>query len=353
MRRHRHHHPVRSGGRLRACAAAIGIAALAVAFGACSDDGGDDAKLVEALFGAENNQLYVYNLQTGGSSVLIPAEQNNVNGQVCEMPDGSGNFLMGEDTNQDEGARQGWGIFSPEGTLIEKLLEPVTEGEAEQPEPFGCAFASDDRLFVSDEGSGNFDATDGKLILFFPPDYKESCVIASTIHVAGNVAVDDEDNVYLPQSVPPGEIFRFSNLPTSADQCAAKAWTQETFIQDPDMSTPLGIAHAKNGNWYISSVFIPTTIREYAPDGTFVRTVVQGDDVGNPAGLAVDSDGTLYYADLGLAIQEDGLPGPEAGKGTVRKVEFDADGNPQTPVVMNSNLTFPDSLGIVLVVEAD
>ena len=115
------------------------------------------------------------------------------------------------------------------------------------------------------------------------------------------------------------------------------------------MTTPLGIVRAPNGNWYVSSVFLPPTIREYTAAGKFVRTIIAGADIGNPAGLAVDSKGTLYYADLGLVVKEGGLPGPGDHTGTVRKVEFDASGNPGKPVTMGTGLNFPDGLGILKV----
>ena len=330
---------------------ALLIGLLAVPF-ACSDS---DKELVEKLFSPQANELDVYDISQADAplTVLIPAERNNVNGQVCLMPDGSGNMLMGEDTGQSAGERQGWGIFTPEGELVDKILEPETPNEPEQIEPFGCAFDSEDRLFVSDVGSGNFDATDGKLIVFFPPEYDEFCLLDTELRVPGTLALDDEEAVYVSETVPPGHVLRFAPpFPESADECESVVPERETFINDETLSTPFGIVRAPNGNWYVSSVFLPRGIREYDTSGKLVRTIVEGEAVGSPAGMAVDSEGTLYYADLAIVQEEGELPGPAGGQGTVRRITFDAEGNPSEPEVIGEGFDYPDAVS-VLEVEAD
>jgi len=327
------------------------LAAAALALVACGGGGGGGGK-IEKLYGAQDNELDVYDLETDALTVLIPSQQNNVNGQVCLMPDGSGNFLMGEDTEQSEGVRQGWGIFAPEGVLIGKLLEPETENEAEQIEPFGCAFDQDDRLFVTDVGSGNFDAEDGKLILFFPPDYESACILDATLKVPGTVAIED-GVVYVPETVPPGHVLAFSPpFPADAESCDPATLNRATLIDDEELSTPFGIARAPNGNWYVSSVLLPPEIREYDTEGNFVRTVIAGEDIGNPAGIAVASDGTIYYADLGLVEQP--APqffGPGDHTGTVRRVRLDDEGNASTPEIINEGLNYPDAVSVLEVDE--
>ncbi len=318
------------------------IVSLAVA--ACGDSGGGTR---ERLFAPQDNELQVHDLSTGDVTVLIPADRNTVNGQACLVPDGDGAFVMGEDTGQNEGRRQGWGIFSPEGMLIKKILEPESPDEAKQVEPFGCGFDADARLFVTDVGTGSFGASDGKLIVFFPPDYEQSCLLDTTLRTAGTVAIDDAGNVYIPEPVPPGRVVRFSPpFPSGPDECD-KQPARSTFIEDAEMTTPLGIARATNGNWYVSSVFLPPTIREYDANGDFVRTIIEGSDIGNPAGLAVDSKGTLYYADLGLVQEPGELPGPGEGTGTVRRVTFDDEGEPSAPEIMASGLDFPDAVSVL------
>ena len=326
--------------------ALLGLAALTLA---CGDDSGGTT--VEKLFGAQWNELKVYDLGTGEHTVLIPATQNTVNGQICAVPDTDGHFLMGEDTGQEDGVRQGWGEFDASGKLVNKLLEPETDNEPEQIEPYGCAFDADDRLFTSDIGDTNFDSKNGKLMVFFPPEYETSCVLASDIRVAGQLALDDDGSILVTESVPPGRVQRFSPpFPNDESQCDSVQPTKATFIEDPDMGTPLGITRARNGNWYVSSVFVPPTIREYTTEGTFVRIIIEGADIGNPAGIAVDSNGTLYYADLAI-VNNNGDIGPESGKGTVRKVTFDTAGNPQTPVVLGSGFAYPDAVAVLTVEE--
>ena len=327
------------------------LGATALLLVACG--GGSGKNTVERLYGAQDNQLDVYDLDSGQVTVLIPAERNNVNGQVCLLPDGTGNFLMGEDTEQSEGVRQGWGVFSPDGMLISKILEAKNENEATQIEPFGCAFDKDGRLFVTDVGSGSFSAGDGKLIVYFPPDYTKYCILDDTLHVPGTVAVDDDGNVYMAETVPPGHVLRFDPpFPADAQSCDTTTLNRSTFVEDDQMTTPFGIARAPNGNWYISSVLLPTEVREYTPAGDFVRTVIEGDDIGNPAGIAVASDGTLYYADLGLVEQPPPqFFGPGDHTGTVRRVRFDEDGNALPPEIMGSGLNYPDAMTIMEVPE--
>jgi sugar lactone lactonase YvrE len=336
--------------RLPRRSALFAVVALSLALLAACDE--ESAKVVERLFSPQGNQLDVYDLTTGESTVLIPASQNTVNGESCLLPDGSGNFLLGEDTGQEDGERQGWGIFEPDGTFVRKILEPETDNEPAQIEPFGCAFDGDDRLFVSDVGSGSFDATDGKLIVYFPPEYDTSCILDPSLRTAGGLVIDDDGSALVAESVPQGKILRFAPpFPASADECGSVARNKSTFIEDPDVQTPIGIIRAPNGNWYVSSVFIPPAIREYDANGEFVRTIAEGDDIGTPAGLALASDGTLYYADLAITAREGELPGPEPGAGTVRKITFDAEGNPSAPEIIGQGLDYPDAVSVLEVEE--
>jgi sugar lactone lactonase YvrE len=212
----------------------------------------------------------------------------------------------------------------------------------------GCAFDNEQRLFVTDVGEESFTGASGKLILFFPPDYTTYCILSDTLRTAGSVAIEDSGNVLVAETAG-GEVLRFSQpFPKDSDGCDTTPINKSTFIKDPNVVTHAGIARAPNGNWYVSSVFAPTAINEYDKDGKFVRAIASGDTIGNPEGIAVDSNGTIYYADLGLVQDKDHpLPHPGKDKGTVRKVTFDAAGNPQAPVIMGKGLNFPDGVGVI------
>jgi sugar lactone lactonase YvrE len=331
------------GRRLLVAAALAGVM---IALGACTSDGKKET--VYVLFSAQNNELDLYDLTTGAATVFIAAEQNNVNGQACAVPNGKGQFLMGEDTKQSEGARQGWMIFSSDGKPITKLLEPSAPNEPEQIEPYGCVFDNQKRLFVSDVGQEDFEGASGKLIVFFPPDYTTYCMLSNTLRVAGNLAMDDDGSILVTETLPPGAVLRFKPpFPEDADACETTPANMEVFIQDPDVGTPSGIARAPNGNWYVSSVFVPPAINEYDQDGNLVRNIASGDDIGNPQGIAVGPDGTIFYADLGLVQEPGKLPGPGDHTGTVRKIAFDELGRPKAPEVIASGLDYPDAVSIL------
>jgi len=310
--------------------------------------GGSGGKKVEKLYSTQNEELDVYDLSTGEMTVLIPVT-GWVNGPTCVVPDGSGSILMAEDKNEEKGVKSGWSIFSSDGKFERKIPEPASpKNEPKSLDPMGCAFDNEQRLFVTDVGEESFTGASGKLILFFPPDYTTYCILSDTLRTAGSVAIEDSGNVLVAETAG-GEVLRFSQpFPKDSDGCDTTPINKSTFIKDPNVVTHAGIARAPNGNWYVSSVFAPTAINEYDKDGKFVRAIASGDTIGNPEGIAVDSNGTIYYADLGLVQDKDHpLPHPGKDKGTVRKVTFDAAGNPQAPVIMGKGLNFPDGVGVI------
>ena len=97
-------------------------------------------------------------------------------------------------------------------------------------------------------------------------------------------------------------------------------------------------------------------INQYDGDGNYLRTVLappEGESLGlqpmstgSPLGIAVGLDGTLYYADLALAINERGI-GPASGQGTVRRILFNGDDQPLPPETIDYGLNFPDGLGVL------
>ena len=325
-----------------------------VVLSACKSSSGSGTA-TEKLYSPQNEELDVYDITTGKMTVLIPgsvdgmpANAGNVNGQVCRLPDKSGRLLMAGDHQQDQGDRSGWSIFTQDGTFERKIPEPVSPGEAANVDQIGCVFDAQGRLFVTDVGDENFTGGNGKLIMYFPPDYRSFCFLDTSIRVAGTVAVDGLGNVLVAQTEPPGDVLRFAApFPQDANHCPPPPAANSVFIQDANLGTPAGIAKAPNGDWYVSSVFIAPGIYEYDNSGKFVRTIASGADIGNPQGISVDSKGTIYYADLALVSKNGGLPGPADGKGTVRKITFDKSGSPQPPVIIGSGLSFPDAVTVL------
>jgi hypothetical protein len=97
------------------------------------------------------------------------------------------------------------------------------------------------------------------------------------------------------------------------------------------------------------------TIAEFDGNGEYVRTILKpaaGDALGaepfktgTPLGIGVAPDGTLFVADIGIVATADGI-GPGRGTGHVRRITFDAQGEPSAPEIMDSDLAFPDGIGI-------
>jgi sugar lactone lactonase YvrE len=136
----------------------------------------------------------------------------------------------------------------------------------------------------------------------------------------------------------------------------ADAVTRTKFITPSDenfLSSPNGVVAAPDSTWFVSSI-INGVIVQFDRDGTFMRKVLEppaGETLGpkpfstgTPLGLAIARDGTLFYADLGLVVNDQGI-GPGRQTGSVRRIRF-VDGEPQAPETIAKSLTFPDGLGV-------
>ncbi len=352
------------------------------------------------LFAAQGNQLDIFDIgqEPPTWKPLIPQASmggKDVNGQVCQLD--RNHILLGEDSGQTEGVPQGWGVFDLRtkrqvGKLIARYPRRIAT-----PEPHGCVVERDrrggiERIFVTQVGSGNFEAADGQLLVFFPssrsldavfgrrspeevcPGGKcnalratdsDYCEIHVGIRTAGSIAMDDRGRVYVPEFAPvvppagaaPGRVLRYrGRFPTSLRDCIGKQ--PETFIEDPLVATPGAIVAARdangrpNGHWYVSSVIFPPVVNEYDADGAFVRNVLPP-GFATPFGLAVDEQGTLYVADLGLDFNPTRIPdAPDRagfdtadGEGSVLRVRF-VDGAPLPPEYLKDGLDFPDGVGL-------
>lgn len=344
------------------------------------------------VFGAEGNRLNAYDGRSAppaAKQTVIPSSLDDppgldLNAQICFFPDGSRRFVGGEDTDQDLGRPQGWGIFQLAGDRIGEMsatevgrLVPTFQAHlVSNVENYGCGFLSDGRILTTDVGDQypGFDGN-GQLIVWFPPFDSFTgryCKLDVGIATAGGMYVDAADNIYVasnrPDTVPPtlsaAGIYRYSPpFPTSDDAAGgcgqvdstgaplATAVTKQLFIPaDAHVTTPSAIVRSPADTFYVSSVF-NGVIAEYAANGAFIRRILEpppGESLpystGTPYGIGIDSDSTLYYADLGVGAGPP--PGPVDDQGSEFRIRV-VGGNPQPPELLDDGLDFPDGIGVL------
>ena len=380
-------------------AGVLSVVALAIGLVLAFPDAQAEEKAI-IVFNGENNRLNAYDVKDGfKKQTVIPSaadtpEGKDINAQLCFFPDGSRRFIAGEDTSQGSDAgHPGWGIFQLKGEKVGELsatqvgkLSPTfltSDNEAERqpyesnPENYGCGFLSDGRVVTSDVGNEYpFTPNNGQLIMWYPPfDRYEVpyCKLDIGIPTAGGIHVDAQDRIYVASNRPSGPvpdrmggIYRYTGpFPTSPAECTEKDETGapmksiegEAFIPAVpvvELATPSAITPSGKGTYYVSSVF-DGKIAEYDEDGAFQRFILEPPpglppyETGTPFGIGVDSEGSLYYADLGVVVGPP--PGPGDGNGTVRRITF-VDGEPQDPEVMDEGLAFPDGIGVLEIASA-
>jgi hypothetical protein len=381
------------------------LAALALVVAGCSDDsGGGEAApdegvtttttaAAEALlptevivFNGEGNNLNAYTPEPPfeNQRVITNAAEDpeglDINAQICFFPDGSGRFIAGEDTGQPD-PPAGWGIFQLSGSGVGDLgaveigkLTPTYQ-EGAMPENYGCGILSDGRMVTTDLGGQRpGDPGNGQLIVWFgEPEGTDQtyCKVDIALATAQSILVGPGDEVYVVSARPPtGGVWRYTDLPTSADAAGgcgatdptgapmvAQATREQVLPGDGQhgMLSPAGIAFSPDGGFYLASV-ITGIINEYDAEWNFVRTILappEGEEigateslsVGTPLGIGVGPEGSIYYADIGIVNDpEEGL-GPGDGTGKVRRIAF-VDGEPQPPEIMDEGLAFPDGIGV-------
>ena len=305
----------------------------------------------------------------------------DINAQICFDPENPRRFVAGEDTGQPD-PPQGWGIFELHGDRIGELsatqvgkLTPTYQGSLDNAENYGCGFLPDGRIVTTDVGNQSAGPADGQLIVWYPPfdSYEvDYCKLDIRLGTGQQVAVTDA-SVFVAQARGPGDgkgpgvyEYAIADMPRSIDECDDTDATgaplhaiESRLLLAPGDQDGLGvvngIAAAPNGNWYVSGV-IGGAIAEYTADGQYVRNVLsrpEGEDLegesystGTPLGIGVGPDGSLYFADIGIVISDDGI-GPGRRTGKVRRIAFDADGAPTAPDIIDEGLSFPDGIGLV------
>ena len=376
--------------RLTSAVAVLGTLALVAACsGDDSDEGGDAGSATTTaaeapstiVLSTEGNNLNAYeaNPPFRRQSVIRTAADDpdglDINGQVCVLPDGSGLFVAGEDTGQPE-RTPGWGIFELAGVAVGELearevARLVPTYQTEGPENYGCGVLSDGRIVTTDIGNQATGPPTGQLIVWFPPFDSEEvpyCKIDVALPTPGGIQVVD-DVVYLALARPPGNgIVRYDGpFPTSPDAAggcgrvdgtgaplADEAHRAQFIAADEHVATPNAVVGTPAGGFYVSSAFTGV-LAEYDDAGRFVRALVTppaGEQLGAepystgaPFGMGVDpTTGSVYWADLAIGVTDS--IGPIDGAGTVRRITFDADGNPRPAETMDEGLDFPDGIGI-------
>jgi sugar lactone lactonase YvrE len=359
----------------RARLTAIGLLALLPAASATAG---------ELLYVSEGNRLHRLDLDTIERppllrEVLVPSSKDDpvngrdINGMICQLPDGSGRFIASEDTGQPD-TPGAWALLAPDGRQLGKL---TATARSELTEPYGCAFDAQGRLFTSEVGDPGFLRANGQLIQWFPPfdhfpgppgaypDTAEPsanfCKLVTDLGTTGGLAVDARGRVYVTASSR-GAIYRytppFPRAPDASGGCGrtdslgsprADGVFGETFVRA--LATFSGLAMSPHGTLYAASV-LTGRIYEYDLTGQRLRSVLDSPrwlpphPHGTPQGLAVDSAGTLYYADLDL--QREGLFGIDTGSdGKIWRIRFDAAGGPLPPELVLDGLAFPDGLGVL------
>jgi len=372
-----------------------GLAVAALAAGGSGDDGGDRGSTRDPVivFNGEGNNLNAYEGTPPFEKQTVIRNRDDdpdgldINAQICFFPKGGPGgppksqvwFIAGEDTNQPD-PPAGWGIFRLRGKRVGKLraaqvgkLTPTYQNAGDNAENYGCGFLSDGRVLTTDIGNQAAGDPNGQLIVWFPPfDSRDVryCKLDVAIGTPGQIYVDDEDRVYVASARGDRSgVIRYSGPFPRADDsdggCGrtdatgaplADPVSSEVFIPggENDLLFPNAIVRTPDGDgFYVDSV-INGVINEYDKDGAFVRTVLAppaGEEIGDqtystgtPLGMGVDSEGTLYYADIGITITAEGIgPGPE---GSVRRIRF-VDGEPQPPEIMGAGLAFPDGIGVL------
>jgi hypothetical protein len=369
----------------------------------------------------ENEQEDALRMPGDVHGQLIPPWDPN--GQLCITPGKSGRFTVGYNptlaSQRNPGSKKpkkappvGEALYARDGTFTgqtlyvpgpyklrgQKVGGDIPPDEGKRPPQFnsngtytGCVFDASGNLFASDlaTAQGDFPAPDdGRLIEWFAPDYKKSCVVLGPTtggtgphHVDGHgglqqpsdLALDKNGDIMLAEAgvadgmVPAGRVVRVdrASLPRRASDCPGNVYPPgnvrtSVFFQGSLSLLPFPLAIARDPTcdcWAIDSTIGDTAVAWFDENGQQLtnRAVIPGEgitDIGadpngyNPFGIAFAPDGTLYMVDIHLHCGA-GLTdcGPTTKGGRVLRFSFN-DGQPSAPEPIATGLDFPTSVTV-------
>ena len=369
----------------------------------------------------ENEREHALRMPGDGHGQLIPPWDPN--GQLCVLPGTSGRFSVGYNptlaSQHNPGSKKpkkappvGEALYDRHGTFTgqtlfvpgpyklpgQKVGGDIPPDTGKSPPEFnsngtytGCVVDTSGNLFASDLGTaqGQFPPPDdGRLIEWFAPDYKKSCVVLGPTtggvgphHVDGqgglrqpsDLALDKNGDVMLTEAgvtngeVPAGRVLRVdhTSLPMRASDCPGNLYPSgnvrtSVFFQGSLSLLPFPLAIARDPTcdcWAIDSTIGDTAVAWFDDNGQQLtdRAVIPGEGIANigadpngynPFGIAFAPDGTLYMVDIHLHCGP-GLTdcGPATKGGRVLRVRF-TDGQPVAPEAIATGLDFPTSVTV-------
>jgi hypothetical protein len=162
--------------------------------------------------------------------------------------------------------------------------------------------------------------------------------------------------------VPPGRVAKLerASLPKSAKDCPGpsnmprKPISVSTFIQGQFLYQPIPVGIARDVAckcWAVTSIFGSPSVAWYddsgapLPPGPAGKGPVLGGGLFgtfNPLGLAFAPDGTLFFIDIHLQPNDEGV-GPAEGEGGLYQVTF-TNGVASVPIAVATGLHYPVSV---------
>ena len=210
-------------------------------------------------------------------------------------------FIAGEDTNQGPPLDRRWGVFklaapspsSPGNRSARSAHLPAGAAGRRRAGNYGCGFLSDGRLLTTDVGSQAAGQEPDSCHLL-PAAHHPAIRVLQARHQhrhGEQIAVDDQDRVYVACRAPPSRARRASSATpvrshvghaeggcgrvdgTGAPLVSEGASPRSFIPSDGNVQTPRRGAHPRGG-FYVASVF-NGVIAEYDADGEFVRRVLR------------------------------------------------------------------------------